>query len=215
MDFETRMVTALGFVAMLATVFAIYYVLVADKNDNNTNQQMLPDLKDFKSANQDDAIVNQDIGENKESIKDAPPEFTSPVLSGYECLRCSDSGAKDRAQDPLDPVVSFQCPPSAMNWTRGGEETRLMFETRHKAFGNYASYYALPENTPDPMGFCRQKCEEFDGQYGKCKATTFDKNKNVCRFFYACDQVKASKDSDTYILNFDKSAQPEVIKSSS
>ena len=205
-EWKKKMITALTIVAIIMGLWALYNFVIMPNVDTSGEPGYL-------SVSRADNSVNNTPGENPASVVDAPPEFTSPYLPGYTCLRCSDSGDGDKVQDPLDSEVEYTCGPSAMTWNRGSENVRLMFETREKAFGNYAAYYPLPGNITDPLGFCAQKCEESKNapNFGTCRAATFDKNKNVCRFFYACEKVTKSADSDTILIDFDIRSQPEII----
>lgn len=205
-EWKEKMITILTIVAIVVGIFALYNYVVKPRTDTTGSPGYL------SGGRADTSIVNNP-GENPASVTDAPPEFTNPILRGYSCLRCSDAGDKDKVQDPLDAKVNYTCPASASNWKRGGTNVRLMFETRDKAYGNYASYYQVPENTQDPLSFCTQQCINLknNSDLGECKATTFDKNKNVCRFFYACEKVKKSSDCDTVLVDFDVSQQPDVI----
>lgn len=204
--FKEKMITILTIVAIVVGLFALYNYVIKPRTDKSGDPGYL------QGGRADNSVVNNP-GENPASVQDAPPEFPGPVLQGYSCLRCSDTGDRDKVQDPLDSRVEYTCPSSASNWKRGGTNVRLMFETREKAFGNYASYYPVPENSDNPLAFCTQKCEGLknNSDLGECKATSFDKNKNVCHFFYACEKVTKSDNCDTVLINFDVAKQPEVI----
>jgi hypothetical protein len=206
-EWKKKMITALTIVAIIMGLWALYNYVIMPNVDTSGEPAA------YVTGPRADNSIDNTPGDNPASVVDAPPEFTSPHLPGYACIRCSDTGDGDKVQDPLDARVEYTCSPSAMTWDRGGENTRLMFEVRDKAFGNYGSYYPLPDNIADPLGFCAQKCEESKNtpSFGTCRAATFDKNKNVCRFFYACEKVVKSADSDTILIDFDIRSQPEVI----
>lgn len=153
-------------------------------------------------------------GTDPMSTRDGIPRFNSGFLYGYECVRCSDSGAKDKVKDPLDPDVLAHCSAyAAQTWQRGNEANRLSFERSGKQFGNFASHFQPPATTDDPLADCIRACEEnqYEGMVGKCQAVTYDKNKNVCQFFYACNEVKKNKNKNTFIRLFNPSAQPDVV----
>lgn len=197
------MISVLMAVSLALALYAVYYYVIKGEPSPTTGKNVL----------QGEEGVVDNPGQNEASVKDAPLRFTDPVMRGYTCLRCSDTGAGDLLQDPLDPQVAYTCPASRGTWERGGESTRLLFEERDKAFGNYASFVAVPGTVQDPLVFCADQCKQITeaSPNGRCNAATYHKNKNICHFFYNCEKVTKSEDCDTIVIDFDVQKQPDVI----
>lgn len=167
----------------------------------------------FKQTNPD---VDSNPGENPQSTGDGIPRFSSGHFSGYTCLRCSDSGENDSIIIHNRAPVDYKCSTAeSMVWDRTDAMVTAQ-QKRGEEPGNwFASETATPKENQDELESCIEKCNTltnaFGGAIGTCRATTYDRNSNMCHFFYNCDKVKKVEGTESLVLDFNVEAQPEVI----
>jgi len=136
------------------------------------------------------------------------------LMEGYECVRCSDSGAGDGLPRPVVPPVLATCAQSAA--TAWGRPDKWMFASAQarQAAGNYI--------TSAPAGLsgieaCVKACRDGDyealpglGEQPVCRAATYDASQRMCHFFFACDAVRPRSAATTH-LALDSGVTPEVL----
>lgn len=173
----------------------------------------------YNTANSE---IDNQPRENPYAMQDGTPTFTSGTLHGYQCVRCSDTGALDTKQVDKYPKVTRQCSSMAStSWNRAEDFVKTQ-NSGGMALGNWmGTESSTPKQNEDPFDFCKRNCNTINTHMssviGTCGAVTYDKVSDNCTYWFNCDTVKKVEPTfvdsvTTHIMDFDPSKQPDVIK---
>jgi hypothetical protein len=202
-----RVATAVFAVIAIIGLYFLYMQVIKPLF-NNTGD---PDGYDSRNIQ-----VDNDPRGNPHAMEDGTPRFTSGLLTGYSCLRCSDSGSTDSELVQSNAQVKYQCAvDESASWNRA--ESFLLKQTaKNLSPGNWIqSDPANPKPNQDELEHCKGICGSINSGWrstiGTCKAVTYDRATNMCSFFYSCDKVEKTEGTSSFLLDFSPEKQPTVV----